>query len=128
LASVADALERAGLARADISLLPGHDQLPKQFFSEDVRALWHRARRYVAPLDRVRLDGKPLREALVSALWPADAPVQDLAIDDLGGGRWRSVAYGGPHAWPAACAPFERPKLRAVRGGKRLLFVFAGLG
>lgn len=128
LASVGEALVRAGLERRDISIFPGHDQPPKRWFSDDVRAFWASVPRYVGAIERVRLGGRPLYEALDDALALHEAKPQAGEVEDFGAGRWRNAVYGAQSEWPAACIAFERPKLRVTRGGRRVLFWFAGLG
>lgn len=75
------------------------------------------------------IDGRPLHEALAAALPAGSRAGQDeVVVEDLGAGRWRALTYSTPSAWPAVCTPLERPKLRLSLGGRRFLFVFAGLG
>ena len=127
MAAVAAALAAAGLPRDRISFFPGHGGDPGGAASDAVRAWWATTPRYVTPHADLRIGGHTLPDALaagVTALLCGD-PV--VAVEDLGGGLWRRALYPEATAWPAACAPFERPKYRCTtRSGRQVLCKFEG--
>jgi hypothetical protein len=128
MASAAEALAQAGIARADASFFPGDDRLPRRMAGDEARAWWTATPRYATRPERVLLEGRPLHQALAAALLGEGDAEAEVGVEDLAAGRWRGLTYATPGTWPAACAPFERPKLRLTVGGRRFVFVFAGLG
>ncbi len=128
MASVAEAVQLAGIARARISFFPGHGGEPGEKASPEVRAWWKAAPRFVTPLQDLRWNGRSLAESLAEltpALCGTNQPVE--SIEDLSGGVWRSVVYRDSNAWPAVAAPFERTKIRVtLRGGDAVLWKFVG--
>jgi hypothetical protein len=127
MAAVAMALERAGMPRDRMSLGPGHAGEPGSSASSEVRAIWAALGRYVVPLESVRFEGRTLEESLVIAV-PGEANDPPACARDLGAGRWREVVFPRASSWPAVWPTFERAKrLLTLRGGKRVLFKFAGL-
>ncbi len=129
MAAVGEAVERAGMPRAQISFLPGHGGEPGSEASDWVRAWWASTPRYVVPPSEVLFGGQPLTDAFAVAVPDLCGPADPVAqIEDIGWGGWRRVVYPDPAQWPAACAPFERPKYRiTLQSGRRVLFKFAGL-
>jgi hypothetical protein len=101
--SVAEALNRCGIADDNIIFLPGHKGDPAGFRSEKARARWPRHRRYAAlfrPDDYV----------------PADSM-------DLSGGQWRTLHYRTETEWPACHPQHERLKFCS----RQELWKFTGL-
>lgn len=128
MAAVAEALARAGMDPDRISFLPGHGGEPGSAASESVRAWWSRARRYVTPLSDLRGNGRSLPQALAALTSDLCGGTPVERVEDFGGGLWRAALYADPGEWPAACAPFERPKYRCtLSDGNAVLWAFAGL-
>jgi hypothetical protein len=130
MASVADALVRAGIGARCISFMPGHAGGPGQAASEAVLRWWAEARTYAPPLESVRLCGRPVSATLAALLPELYGPAAEVErIEDVSAGAWRALVYADRAEWPALCTNFERQKLRfTTRGGARYLFKFAGLG
>ena len=105
LLSVAEALERHGIAAERITLLSGHECRPARLCARDAAARW---RRY--------------RSVPAGHLTHAPADVGE----DVGGGNWRERSYPTPELWRASWREVERARFLS-RDGKRL-FKFAGLG
>ncbi len=126
-AAVADTLARAGVPPARIVFLPAHAGEPGEAASDAVRATWARAPRISASRDELRWNGRALPDALAART--AELFGENVAaVEDLGGGLWRRVAYPNEADWPAANVPFERPKFRVtLQSGARVLWKFAGL-
>lgn len=129
MASVAGALVAAGMAPRRISFFPGHAGDPGPAATQDSRAWWRLAPRYVTRHEAVRLGAASIPAALAEAtrriLGEPDVPVE---VEDLGGGAWRGAVYASSAAWPAACAAFERAKYRCTTSrGARVLYTFGGL-
>jgi hypothetical protein len=106
--SVAEALERSGVASNQIILACGHEPDIDSFRAEDGP---RRARRFrwlpVSP--------EPRRPAQAEAF--------------VGGGQWRDRLIGDEKLWPAAWTDLERLKYLSPAGKEpRRLFKFLGLG
>ncbi len=147
MASVAQALVEAGMARDRIAFLPGHGGEPGGSGSETTRQWWANAPRIVTPTDQMRWNGLALPDVL-AARTPqlirdyveyrqyenkacdieVDADLSVLSVEDFGGGLWRRMVYAEEAHWPAVCAAFERPKYRlTLSNGTQVLWKFAGL-
>ncbi|MCU1504314.1 MAG: Cell division protein FtsK, partial [Ilumatobacteraceae bacterium] len=128
MASVAEAVERAGLRPGRVAFLPGHGNDPGAEATPPVRARWARTPRYVAAHAALRWSGEALAGLLAartSQILVTRACVD--RVEDLSRGEWRRVVYPTGRAWPAACAPFERTKLRCVLAdGTAVLWRYVG--
>lgn len=133
MASVADALCRAGIKRDRIAFFPGHGGDPMQLEqSKATQKWWTETPRYVVPLSEMRWDGLTLTETLAKQaleLLGESAPLESVTVEDGGGGLWRRWNYVNEIAWPASAVAFERSKYRCTTPrGNRVLWKFAGLG
>ncbi|MGC2694205.1 MAG: hypothetical protein WA738_00285 [Candidatus Angelobacter sp.] len=107
LLSVAEALEKAGVARKKIILLCGHEPKAEALCSDNAAERWRRYQCLPAA-------GEPHR--------PAGAGIF------IGGGQWRIRLFDRESEWPGAWTSMERLKyLSSEEAGPRL-FKFAGLG
>lgn len=129
MAATGAALVRAGLPRERIAFFPAHDREPGSAASSEVRAWWATIPRYVTSGDAPIYAGRSLRDALASAVLTLCGEGGSAGeIVDLGGGQWRDYVYREPSQWPAACAPFERPKyLCTTPEGARISLKYEGL-
>jgi hypothetical protein len=129
MAAVAEAAQRAGVARERISFFPGHGGEPGQQASASTRAWWNTTPRYTTPLEELRWNGHTLPEALAAitpSLCHTNAAV--TRIEDFSSGLWREAEYSHCADWPAVTAPFERAKYRiTLTSGDGVLWKFAGL-
>ncbi len=129
MAAVAQALADGGMEPSRLCFFPGHGGEPGEEGLEAVRRWWARTPRFVVSPGELRWGGHLLTEHLAAqtqALVGGDALV--LRVEDFGGGLWRRFVYADAAEWPAACAAFERPKVRCVLGdGTAVLWTYAGL-
>lgn len=135
MASVAEALEAAGVDARRIVFLPGHGGQPGSAAPESSRRWWGRVPRIVVSRDELRWQGRALPEALARRVPEfADGAGLVAAIEDFAGGLWRNLACGREAPWPAVCPAWERPKYACrTTGGRSFLwkyhgFCSAGLG
>jgi len=105
--SVAEALQRAGVASDEIFLVCGHEPDIDSFRAEDGP---RRARRFrwipVSPETR--------------------RPIEAQVF--VGGGQWRQCLFSDRKLWPASWINLERLKYLSAGDGSRRLFKFLGLG
>jgi hypothetical protein len=128
MAATAEALVRAGVPATRISFFPGHAGEPGSAASHGVRRWWQRAPRYVTAIDEARFADESFEQRLAACVLRTVGGATLARFEDLGGGRWRNLAYKDTMGWPAVCAVFEAPKYRLVMtGGDAFLFKFAGL-
>ena len=147
MASVAQALVEAGMARERIAFLPGHGGNPGGSGGEAVQQWWADAPRYVTPTHAIRWNGRALPEVLAyqtpqlvreyieyrqyegkECNIEYDEEVHVTGVEDFGGGLWRRAVYANEAEWPAVCAAFEQPKYRVtLSNGTRVLWKYAGL-
>lgn len=130
MASAAEALRNAGVARKSISFFPGHGGEPGQAASDEVRDWWAATPRYVVALgDVLFTGGRSLSQLLADAVGTLPC-VGDkvIRIEDLSSGEWRRLLYANEGQWPALCTAFERTKYRCTtQSGLRILWKFYGL-
>jgi hypothetical protein len=106
--AVAEALERAGVPREKIVLVSSHAPNVDALCAEDAARRWRRFR-------------------CVAVAREARRPAE--AVDFIGGGKWRSMAFANPSEWPASWTSFERLKYLSLTANDELrLHKFAGLG
>lgn len=103
--SVAEALERTGIALERITLICGHKPNPEALCSTDAGRRWRRFRSVAA--------GGECRRPRQAALF-------------IGGGEWRELLFPSAADWPASWITMER--LKYLSADRRRLFKFAGLG
>lgn len=127
MASVGEALVRAGIARHRIVFFPGHGGEPGGAARRSVRDWWARTPRAVTPLAELRWHGQRLEE-LLAAESERVCNRAVIGVEDSGGGLWRAARYASSASWPAVCAPFERPAYRCLLAdGAAVLWTFTGL-
>jgi hypothetical protein len=127
MAATAAALVAAGVNAEEIAFLPGHGGEPGGAGSEEVRAWWRRARRYVGEGEQLTFGGRPLVAALGDAL-AVRTGHGVVQMENISGGVWRQTAYPDAAQWPPVCNYFERVKYRAtLTDGSRVLLKFLGL-
>ena len=106
--SVAEALERAGVPRENITLVSSHAPNADGLCSDNAASRWQRYR-------NVAVAGESRR--------PSEAQVF------IGGGGWRTRLFADRAAWPATWTSFERLKyLTAGDSAEPRLYKFAGFG
>jgi hypothetical protein len=105
--SVAEALEKAGVAHGRIVLLCAHEPNAEALCSTNAAHRWRRFR-------------------CVPAAGDACPPARVAAF--VGGGQWRSRVFKDEPAWPAVWSNMERAKYLAPEGQELRLFKFAGFG
>lgn len=147
MASVAEALVQAGMARDRIAFLPGHGGNPGGSGSETVQQWWTTAPRYVTPTAEMCWNGLALPDVLAArtpqlvreyidyqrgegkeCAIACGEGVHVTFVEHFGGGLWRRAVYDSEAEWPAVCAAFERPKYRVtLSNGTRVLWKYAGL-
>ncbi|HKD82237.1 MAG TPA: hypothetical protein VKH81_21270 [Candidatus Angelobacter sp.] len=104
--SVAEALERAGVARQDIFLLCAHEPNPNALCSANAAERWRRFR----------------HETVTGQ---ACVPSGDF----IGGGQWRNRLFQDESVWPPIWSTMERVKyLVSADSSERRLFKFGGFG
>src|ERR1051326_6092608 len=103
--SVAEALERMGVARERITLICGHQPNPEALCSRDAAQRWSRFRSVGAG---------------------GECPRPDQAELFIGGGEWRKLLFQSHAEWPASWTTMER--LKYLSADRTRLFKFAGLG
>ncbi|WP_025229378.1 hypothetical protein [Fimbriimonas ginsengisoli] len=122
MASVAEAVQRAGVAADRIAFFPGHGGEPGPQATESVRRWWRETPRYVTPSSELRWNGRSLTEVLAERTAVLLGGGVDR-VEDLSGGMWRTAAYPDVSEWPSVTAPFERTKYRAVlQDGRAVLW------
>jgi hypothetical protein len=128
--AVADELERAGVPRSSIHLLPSHGGDPGSACGgAGALQRWSGLRRHVRTFDDVALaGGAPPGGAL--SRWFGDAlPEAGAAsVRDLSAGEWRARACADRGAWPPTFAQQERRKLSLSTSEGEWLAEFAGVG
>lgn len=129
MAAVAAVLEENGLDHQRITFFPSHAGDIGMAAPEAVRRCWSRTPRYAIPLENLRWSGRSLPQSL-AAMPPGLLHIRDRieSMEDISGGRWRTIVYTDPRDWPAVCVPFERLKYRCrTQSGQAVLWKFAGL-
>src|SRR5439155_11262138 len=97
---VAQALQRAGIEMASISIFPGHGGPPGAAASDEICRWFDQVPRYVAPLGQQRWGGMPLTSILENATRHMLDGAQNVTIEDVSGGGWRAYAYENAADWP----------------------------
>jgi hypothetical protein len=106
--SVAEALERAGVASTKIVFISSHEPNIDALCGSDAARRWRR-------FHCVAVTDEPQRP--------------DQAVNFIGGGQWRGRLLGAESEWPASWTSLERLKyLSGSEQGEPRLFKFAGLG
>ena len=122
MASVAEAVHRAGIPRNRIAFLPGHGGEPGAQASEEVRSWWASVPRFVTPTEELRWKGRTLEETLAAATGEV------VTTREVSGGAWRELVFPDPASWPAIALPFERRKILMTRtDGTKVIWKFTGL-
>lgn len=124
MASVAQALWRAGMQPEQVSFLPSHGGEPGPEASARVREVWQRTRTYVFAPNAPIFGGTTLTQTLAKG------------ITKMGLGEVKQVAEPGSGHWPPTpsiagqsplCSPFARPKYYVSTDYGELLLTFYGL-
>ncbi|RYG23452.1 hypothetical protein EON82_13975 [bacterium] len=122
MASVAEAVHKAGIPRDQIAFFPGHGGEPGAHASEETRAWWTSVPRFFTPTEALRWDGQALEEVL------ADATGDVRQIREISGGAWRELVFSSRDEWPSVALPFERRKILITRrDGSAVLWKYVGL-
>ncbi len=131
MSAVAQALAKAGMEAEHVAFLPGHSGHPGGQGSDEVKRWWAATPRFVTSSQDMRWNGLSLPDILAErtcSLLGSDYRIEDMRVEDFGGGLWRRAAYTTEAEWPAACTAFEMPKYRVtLPDGTRILWKFAGL-
>jgi hypothetical protein len=106
--AMAEALERAGVPVEKILLVSSHAPNINALCAENAACRWQRFRCIPVSNETRR---------------------PEAAVEFIGGGQWRSRAFGNEPEWPAAWTSLERLKyLSSPEQGERSYFKFAGFG
>lgn len=126
MAAVAAWLGEAGVAQARVHFFASHGHGPGPQADEAVRATWRQVQVHVADADRILLHApRPahrLETWVAARVGPLRSPLQDIS-----GGRWRSLHEGAAQELPVHPMR-ERRKFLATSDQGRWLVKFAGLG
>lgn len=122
--AVARWLLHAGQASGGLALFPGHAQGPGPRASAGTRRFFAQTRAHPADPRRLRAPGQG-RQGLDD--WLRGIAGDAATIEDLSGGRWRTLRCANPHQTPALPAQ-ERLKLLLRKPRGDWLAKFAGLG
>lgn len=114
-ASVAEALNAAGVPDDRIAFFPSWQPAPHQLRSERARNRWTRHSSFVTSFDDVWQDGRG-----IAALWDAHL------IGDWSGGSWREQHVAS--AWPPVNPQHEQRKYLVRCGDSLAVLKFVGLG
>lgn len=124
---VADWLVAHGVAEERIHFFPSHAGELGNGARADHRRRWSIAYKHVVSFDEImrKTDSSAHRlESWISAtVGGLSAPLQDLS-----GGRWRTLRGQAPNQWPPADTALENRKFLAVVGDRRWLAKFSGIG
>jgi hypothetical protein len=122
MASVAEAVHRAGIPHDRIVFLPGHGGEPGGQASEEVKSWWSSTPRFFTPIEELRWKGRTLEVTLAATTGEV------VATREVSGGAWRELVFLDPTGWPAVALPFERRKILMTRSdGSKVLWKFTGL-
>lgn len=125
--AVLDALETCGVPETRIHLLPSHAGEPGSQAGDAARRRWRRLPRHIVDFDRLAFQAE--RPAFRFERWfEKEAGAATGSMEEIGGGRWRSLFFAGEDRWPPALPWQERRKYRLFTVQGPVLLKFAGLG